>query len=55
MNHKMKNLTIPDLLKNNNRVIFLIHLAIGDFAYLQSAFRALQKHYPHFNIDIFVI
>lgn len=55
MNHKMKNLTIPDLLKNNNHVIFLIHLAIGDFAYLQSAFRALKKHYPHLNIDLFVI
>ena len=55
MNNKMKKLTIPDFLKSNNHAIFLIHLAIGDFAYLQSAFRALKKQYPHLKIDLFVI
>lgn len=57
----MKNITelkhnnIPLILQKSDKVIFLVHLAIGDFAYLQSEFRALKNHYPHLKIDLFVI
>ena len=51
----MRSNNIYQNFKKNSRVIFLIHLAIGDFAYLQSAFRALKKQYPHLKIDLFVI
>lgn len=46
---------IPLILDKIDKVLFIIHLAIGDFAYLQSAFRALKKHYPHLKIDLFVV
>lgn len=56
----MKNLhpsttPLPTILRSVDRVIFIIHLAIGDFAYLQSAFRTFKKHYPHLQIDLFVV
>ena len=46
---------IPLILEKIDKVLFIIHLAIGDFSYLQSAFRALKKHYPHLKIDLFVV
>ncbi len=46
---------IPLLLKKTDKIIFIIHLAIGDFAYLQSAFSVFKKHYPHLKIDLFVV
>lgn len=36
------------------RVLFIVHLAIGDYTYLQNAFLALSKAYPHLKIDLFV-
>ena len=53
--NELKLNNISSILETSDRVLFIIHLAIGDFAYLQSAFRALKKHYPHIKIDLFVV
>lgn len=42
-------------LNNIDQILFVIHLAIGDFAYMQSAFRAFSNKFPHLQIDIFVL
>ncbi|MDM1545278.1 glycosyltransferase family 9 protein [Ignatzschineria indica] len=46
---------IPLLLKKTDKVLFIIHLAIGDFAYLQSTFKVFKKHYPGLKVDLFVV
>ncbi|GGZ92306.1 hypothetical protein GCM10007162_04630 [Ignatzschineria ureiclastica] len=49
------NLSLPTLVSKADKVLFIIHLAIGDFAYLQSAFKVFKKHYPSLKIDLFVV
>ncbi|MFD2722733.1 glycosyltransferase family 9 protein [Ignatzschineria indica] len=49
------NLSLPTLVSKTDKVLFIIHLAIGDFAYLQSAFSVFKKHYPNLKIDLFVV
>ena len=36
------------------RILFIAHLAIGDFTYLQNGFRAFKEAYPHLKIDLFI-
>lgn len=43
-----------DLLKKSGKVLFITHLALGDFTYLQSFFAAFAKQYPHLKIDLWV-
>lgn len=47
-------LVAPALLAHADRILFVTHLAIGDFTYLQSALRAFAAAYPHLKIDIWV-
>lgn len=36
------------------KVLFIAHLAIGDYQYLQTFFRAFARKWPHLTIDIWV-
>ncbi|PWD86187.1 glycosyltransferase family 9 protein [Ignatzschineria cameli] len=42
-------------LQKTDRVLFLIHLAIGDYTYMQNMFRAFHQKYPHIKIDLFIL
>lgn len=43
-----------ETLAKADKVLFIAHLAIGDFTYLQNGFRAFKAAYPHIAIDLFV-
>ncbi len=43
-----------ELLLKSDRIIFVTHLALGDFTYMQTYFRAFACKYPHLKIDIIV-
>lgn len=48
-------LSIPDeVLRKSRKILFIAHLALGDFTYLQNCFRALSSKYPHLKIHLFV-
>jgi ADP-heptose:LPS heptosyltransferase len=49
-----QNLIPHECLKNPGRVLFITHLALGDFTYLQTYLRAFAQEYPHVAIDIWV-
>jgi ADP-heptose:LPS heptosyltransferase len=42
------------LLEKADKVLFIAHLAIGDFTYLQSCFKAFAEAYPHLKIHIWI-
>jgi ADP-heptose:LPS heptosyltransferase len=44
----------PDLLATSDRILFIAHLALGDFTYLESCFKAFAQAYPHIKIHLFV-
>lgn len=44
----------PELLASAGKILFIAHLALGDFTYLQSCFRALAQAYPHLKIHLWV-
>jgi heptosyltransferase-3 len=44
----------PDLLKKSDKILFIAHLALGDFTYLQSCFRAFSQACPHIKIHLWV-
>lgn len=47
--------SIPrDLLQRSNKILFVAHLALGDFTYLQNCFRALSDAFPHLSIHVWV-
>ncbi len=51
----MNQQCIPEeILKNTNKILFITHLAIGDYTYLQTYFKAFAETYPHIKIDIWV-
>lgn len=43
-----------ELLKKSNKILFITHLALGDYLYLQNFFQAFAKAYPHLEIDLWV-
>lgn len=46
---------IPEaLLRKSDKVLFVTHLAIGDFIYLRTFFEALARAYPNLAIDLWV-
>jgi heptosyltransferase-3 len=49
-----KGVTTSALLAGADRILFIAHLAIGDFTYLQNDFRSLAHAYPHLRIDLWV-
>lgn len=47
---------VPDqTFQRSDKILFIIHLAIGDFTYMQNMFRAIKQRYPHLQLDIFVL
>jgi ADP-heptose:LPS heptosyltransferase len=44
----------PGLLRASNKILFIAHLALGDFAYLQSCFRAFAAAFPHIEMHLWV-
>lgn len=38
-----------------DKILFIIHLAIGDYTYMQNMFRAFHQKYPHIKIDLFIL
>jgi ADP-heptose:LPS heptosyltransferase len=51
---QMTQLIPPPLLAKANKILFVTHLAIGDFTYMQMCFRALKRAYPHLEIHLWV-
>ena len=43
-----------ELLQKTDKILFLTHLAIGDFTYMQNYFKQLATLYPHLKIDLWV-
>ena len=43
-----------ELLRTSDRILFIAHLALGDFTYLQSCLRAFAETYPHIKIHLWV-
>ena len=37
-----------------DKVLFVAHLAIGDFTYMEACFKAFHQAYPHIQIDLWV-
>ena len=46
---------VPEhLLQNSEKILFITHLAIGDYTYMQNYFKAFAEKYPHLKIDLWV-
>lgn len=43
-----------DVLKKADKILFIAHLALGDFTYLQNCFQSFSEAYPHIKIHIWV-
>lgn len=43
-----------DIMQKSDKILFIAHLALGDFAYLQNCFQAFAKAYPHLEIHLWV-
>ena len=44
----------PALLRQADKILFIAHLAIGDFTYLQGCFQAFAQAHPHLKIHLWV-
>lgn len=42
------------LLRKSTKILFIAHLALGDFTYLQNCFAAFKRAYPHLDVHIWV-
>jgi ADP-heptose:LPS heptosyltransferase len=42
------------LLDRSDKILFIVHLALGDFTYLQSCFAAFARAFPHLKIHLWV-
>jgi len=49
-----QQLVPAELLKNSSKILFVAHLALGDFTYMQNCFRAFARAYPHIKIHLWV-
>jgi heptosyltransferase-3 len=43
-----------ELLEKSDKILFITHLALGDFAYLQNCFQAFARAYPHLDVHLWV-
>jgi ADP-heptose:LPS heptosyltransferase len=48
------SLVPQDLLARADKILFVAHLALGDFAYLQSCFEAFARDFPHIRLHLWV-
>ena len=49
-----KQLISEKLLAQSDKILFITHLAIGDYTYMQTYFKALSQAYPHIKIDLWI-
>lgn len=50
-----KQALIPhELLKDADKILFVAHLALGDFTYMENCFNAFHTAYPHIKIHLLV-
>ncbi|MGS0740694.1 glycosyltransferase family 9 protein [Glaciimonas sp. GG7] len=42
------------LIKKADKILFIAHLALGDFTYLQNCFQSFSEAYPHIKIHIWI-
>jgi ADP-heptose:LPS heptosyltransferase len=47
-------LVSPALLRKADKILFIAHLALGDFTYLQGCFQAFAQAHPHLKIHLWV-
>jgi heptosyltransferase-3 len=52
--HMTPSLLPARLLEKPGKILFITHLALGDFAYLQNCFHAFSRAYPHLEIHLWV-
>jgi heptosyltransferase-3 len=51
----MKTPLIPaELLQRSDKILFVAHLALGDYTYLQNCFQAFARAYPHLKVHLWV-
>jgi ADP-heptose:LPS heptosyltransferase len=51
----MQTQLVPtEVLKKADKMLFIAHLALGDFTYLQNYFQAFARAYPHIKIHLWV-
>jgi heptosyltransferase-3 len=51
----MTQTLIPaELLQKSDKILFIAHLALGDFTYLQNCFEAFARAYPHLKVHLWV-
>lgn len=51
----MTDTLIPaELLRKSDKILFIAHLALGDFTYLQNCFQAFAQAYPHLKVHLWV-
>jgi ADP-heptose:LPS heptosyltransferase len=43
-----------DLLQKSGKILFIAHLALGDYTYLQNCFQAFAQAYPHLKLHLWV-
>ena len=43
-----------DLLRKSDKILFIAHLALGDFTYLQNFFQRFSQSHPHLKIHLWV-
>jgi ADP-heptose:LPS heptosyltransferase len=43
-----------DLLAKSDKILFIAHLALGDFTYLQNCFQAFAAAHPHIKVHLWV-
>lgn len=44
----------PALLKKSDKILFIAHLALGDFTYLQNFFQVFARAYPHIKVHLWI-
>lgn len=49
-----QQLISPELLRKSDKILFVAHLALGDFTYMQNCFRAFARAYPHIRMHLWV-
>ena len=52
--HEAEPLVDAALLRTSTKILFIAHLALGDFTYMQSCFRAFARAFPHIEIHLWV-
>lgn len=48
------SLVPPELLARADKILFIAHLALGDFTYLQRCFQTFARAYPHIELHLWV-